>query len=54
MFYQEMNALLAQNESADKNDGDVHADVEEEPNLPVGVSIKGLRKVFSVSSICSV
>ena len=26
------------------------SDVEEEPELPVGVSIKGLRKVFRVSN----
>lgn len=54
MSYQEINGVLVQNESADQNDAGVHADVEEEPDLPVGVSIKGLRKVFSVSIICPV
>ena len=33
-----------------EDDGEVkNADVEEEPDLPIGVSIKGLRKVFKVT-----
>ena len=34
----------------DKNEGDNNgaADIEEEPNLPVGVAIEGLRKIFKV------
>ncbi|KAL9959228.1 hypothetical protein ACROYT_G036325 [Oculina patagonica] len=50
---QEMNVVLVENVNGvpqDENDGEVHADVEEEPNLPVGVSIQGLRKVFEGST----
>ena len=32
------------------DDGLNDSDVEEEPELPIGVSIKGLRKVFKVSN----
>ena len=37
-----MNAVLVDNDVVDK------ADVEEEPDLPVGVAVEGLRKVFKV------
>ena len=43
---QEMNTLVI---TGVDDDGDKNADVEEEPELPIGVSIKGLRKVFKAS-----
>ena len=41
-----MSAILVN----DENEGDNNraADIEEEPNLPVGVAIEGLRKIFQV------
>ena len=42
---QEVNTLVISG-----NDDEVkNADVEEEPELPIGVSIKGLTKVFKAS-----
>ena len=35
------------------DDEDGKADVEDEPDLPVGVAIKRLRKVFEVHACCS-
>ena len=43
--------LLEKGAQDDEKGGDVHADVEKEPQLPVGVSIKGLRKVFEVRNV---
>ena len=36
--------------TGDDDNGAKNSDVEEEPHLPIGVSIKGLRKVFKVSN----
>ena len=43
------------NNSAESSDDDADgkADVEDEPDLPVGVTIKRLRKVFKVHACCS-
>jgi len=41
-----MNTVVT---GADDDAGAENSDVEEEPELPIGVSIKGLRKVFRVS-----
>ena len=43
------------NNSAESSDDDAdgNADVEDEPDLPVGVAIKRLRKVFKVHACCS-
>ena len=43
------------NKSAESlyDDADGKADVEDEPDLPVGVAIKKLRKVFEVHACCS-
>ena len=43
------------NNSAESSDDDADgkADVEDEPDLPVGVAIKRLRKVFKVHACCS-
>jgi len=42
---QELNTLVI----TDNDDEVKNAEVEEEPELPIGVSIKGLRKVFKAS-----
>ena len=43
------------NNSAESPDDDANgkADVEDEPDLPVGVAIQRLRKVFEVHACCS-
>jgi len=47
-----MNALVIT--ETDDDGGVKSSDVEEEPELPIGVSIKGLRKVFKVSNYCDI
>lgn len=42
---QELNTLVI----TDNDDEVKNAEVEEEPELPIGVSIKGLKKVFKAS-----
>ena len=42
-----MDAIVSDDED-DGDNGDGAADVEEEPNLPVGVAIEGLAKIFEV------
>lgn len=41
-----MSAIAVNDENEGDNGG--AADIEEEPNLPVGVAIEGLRKIFKV------
>ena len=43
-----MNVILNSGSKSLVDDEDGKADVEDEPDLPVGVAIKRLRKVFEV------
>ena len=48
-----MNVILNNSAESSDDDADGNADVEDEPDLPVGVAIKRLRKVFKVHACCS-
>ena len=48
-----MNVILNNSAESSDDDADGKADVEDEPDLPVGVAIKRLRKVFKVHACCS-
>ena len=45
--------ILNNSAESPDDDADGKADVEDEPDLPVGVAIKRLRKVFKVHACCS-